>query len=124
MKRLVDTGNLEEEQYQELASLLQRENIFVHETRTHLFDFGAFWVRDEDFARAQEILRAESADYAARARESWERQWRLEYRSSALRWFLHRLFHNPAGVAARVVLLALALGAFVIYPLWVIVESK
>jgi hypothetical protein len=122
MKRLVDTGDLAQDQYKELASLLRQERISVHETHTHFMDYGALWVKDEDFARAREILQTESAVYAIRTRSRWERQWRTEHKSSALRWFTHRLFRSPAGTIARVLFLVLMVGVFVVYPLWHVVR--
>jgi hypothetical protein len=122
MKRLVDTHHLADEQYDELSKLLREARIPVHETRTHLLSFGAFWVQDEDFPRAQEILRGESKAYAQRARAEWEREWELQHRGSALRWFAYRLLSNPGEVLLRVLLLALVAGAFVGYPLWIILR--
>ena len=86
-------------------------------------DYGALWVRDEDFLRAREILRTESALYAARARAKWERQWRTEYKNSTLRWFAYRSFRSPAGTIVRVFLLTLMVSAFVVYPLWHVVRK-
>ena len=123
MKRLVDTGDLAEDQCRELASLLRQERISVRETHTHFMDYGALWVRDEDFLRAREILRTESALYAARARAKWERQWRTEYKNSTLRWFAYRSFRSPAGTIVRVFLLTLMVSAFVVYPLWHVVRK-
>ncbi|MFY9316981.1 MAG: hypothetical protein WAO95_15665 [Burkholderiales bacterium] len=122
MKRLVDTRYLEDAQYDELMSLLRRARIPVHETRTHLLSFGALWVPDESFDRAREILRNESTAFAARARQEWEREWELQHRGSALRWFAYRLLSDPMEVLLRVLLLALILGAFLLYPLWVILR--
>jgi hypothetical protein len=122
VKRLVDTRHLEAEQYDELQSLLRQASIPVHETHTHLFSFGALWVPDESFDRAREILRNESAAFAARAREEWEREWALQHRGSALRWFAYRLLSDPMEVLLRVLLLALAVGAFLLYPLWIILR--
>jgi hypothetical protein len=118
MKRLVDTGNLADAQYDELQALLAQARIPVHETRTHLFAFGALWVADEDFARAQEILRQESASFAQGARAEWEQRWREDYRGSTLHWLWHRAWEDPAGLLARVLLLAVAVGGFVLYPLY------
>jgi len=118
VKRLVDTRYLEDEQYDEVMALLRRAGIPAHETHTHLFSFGALWVPDEDFVRAREILSGQAHAFAVRAREQWEREWQIEHRGSGLRWFAHRLFHNPAGTLLRVLLLALAVGAFVLYPIW------
>jgi hypothetical protein len=123
LKRLVDTGRLAEEQYVELTGLLRKAGIQFHETQTHLFSFGALWVLDEDFPRATEILRTESQAYAARAREEWEREWQMEYRGSFLRWFIHRLWRSPSGMLARIVLLALALWVFVLWPLSYVVKG-
>jgi hypothetical protein len=122
MKRLVDLHHLADEQYDELTRLLREARIHVHETRTHLLSFGALWVQDEDFARAREVLRTESKAYALRAREAWEREWELQHRGSALRWFAYRLLSNPGEVLLRVLLLALTVGAFVGYPLWIILR--
>jgi hypothetical protein len=122
MKRLVDTRYLADQQYDEVMSLLREARIHVHETRTHLLSFGALWVLDEDFERAREILRTESKAYAARAREDWEREWALQHRGSALRWFAYRLLSDPMEVLLRALLLALAVGALLIYPLWVILR--
>lgn len=122
MKRLVDTRHLADEQYGELTALLRQAGIHVHETHTHLFSFGALWVMDQDFERAREILRGESRAYAARAREEWEREWALQHRGSALRWFAYRLLSSPGEMLLRVLLLALAVGAFVLYPLWFILR--
>jgi hypothetical protein len=118
MKRLVDTRYLAEAQYEELMSLLRAAGIPVHQTPTHLFSFGALWVPDEHFERARELLSGQASAFAARAREQWQREWEVEHRGSGLRWFAHRLFHNPAGMLLRVLLLALAVGAFVLYPIW------
>jgi hypothetical protein len=122
VKRLVDTRYLAEEQHKELTSLLRDARIHVHETHTHLLSFGALWVMDQDFDRAREILRTESKAYAARAREDWEREWQLQHRGSALRWFAYRLLSDPLEVLLRALLLALAVGAFLLYPLWVILR--
>jgi len=118
MKRLVDTRYLAEEQYDELMALLRAADIPVHETPTHLFAFGALWVPDEEFGRARDILRTQSRAYAARAREEWEREWELQHGGSALRWFAYRLQSDPGAVLLRVLLLATAVGAFLIYPIW------
>jgi hypothetical protein len=118
MKRLVDIGRLEEDQFDELLVLLNNAGIRHHETQTHLFSFGAIWVLEEDFPRATEILRTESKAYAARAREEWEREWQNEYRGSFTRWFIHRLWRSPTGMLGRVILLALAVWFFALYPLW------
>lgn len=118
MKRLVDTRYLAEAQYDELMGLLRGAGIPVHETQTHLFSFGALWVPDESFERARAVLREQSGAYAARAREEWEREWELQHRGSALRWFTYRLLSDPSGVLLRVLLLALAVAAFVGYPIW------
>jgi hypothetical protein len=122
MKRLVDTHRLADEQYDELTSLLREAGVRVHETHTHLLSFGALWVPDEDFARARDILRNESAAYATRARAEWEREWELQHRGSKLRWFAYRLLSNPGEVLLRVLLLALTMGAFVLYPIWYILR--
>ena len=122
MKRLVDTRYLEDAQYDELMALLRRAGIPVHETRTHLFSFGALWVPDQSFDRARGILRNESAAFAARAREEWEREWALQHRGSALRWFAYRLLSDPVEILLRVLLLALAVGAFVLYPVWIMLR--
>jgi hypothetical protein len=122
VKRLVDTRYLAEAQYDELMGLLRGAGIAVHETPTHLFAFGALWVPDESFERARSILREQSGAYALRAREEWEREWELQHRGSALRWFIYRLLGDPGGVLLRVLLLALALAAFVGYPLWVLLR--
>jgi hypothetical protein len=122
VKRLVDTHHLADEQYDELTQLLREARIPVHETRTHLLSFGALWVQDEDFARAKAILQNESGAYAARARAEWEREWELQHRGSKLRWFAYRLLSNPGEVLLRVLLLALTFGAFVLYPLWIILR--
>ncbi len=118
MKRLVDTRYLAEAQYDELMALLRAAGIAVHETPTHLFAFGALWVTDAEFERARDILRTQSKAYATRARDDWEREWQLQHRGSALRWFAYRLLSDPGAVLLRVLLLALALGAFVVYPIW------
>jgi hypothetical protein len=122
VKRLVDTRYLEDAQYDELMSLLREAGIPVHETRTHLFSFGALWVPDESFDRAREILRNESTAFAARAREAWEREWELQHRGSMLRWFAYRLLSDPLEMLLRVLLLALAIGAFVLYPIWIMLR--
>ena len=122
MKRLVDTRHLADEQYGELMTLLRQAGVHAHETHTHLFSFGALWVMDEDFERARQILRDESKAYAARAREEWEREWELQHRGSALRWFAYRLLSDPLEVLLRVLALALVVGAFVLYPIWYILR--
>jgi hypothetical protein len=122
VKRLVDTRYLAEAQYDELMELLRGAGIAVHETATHLFSFGALWVPDEAFERARAILREQSSAYAARAREAWEQEWALQHRGSALRWFTYRLMSNPRPVLLRVLLLAIALAAFVGYPVWVLLR--
>ncbi len=122
MKRLVDTRYLAEEQYDELMALLRAAGIAVHETSTHLFAFGALWVPDEEFDRAREFLRTQSKAYAARAREAWEREWELQHRGSTLRWFAYRLMSDPGGLLLRVLLLALAVGAFLVYPIWYVLR--
>ena len=122
MKRLVDARHLAEEQHEELRSLLEQARIPVHETPTRLFAFGALWVPEEDFGRAQEILRAESKAYAASARETWEREWELQHGGSALRWLAYRVLSDPLEMLLRLLLLALAAGAFVGFPLWVVLR--
>ena len=122
MKRLVDTRYLADEQYDELTTLLRAAGIPMHETPTHLFAFGALWVPDSEFDRAREILRTQSKAYAARAREAWEREWELQHRGSALRWFAYRVLSDPGAVLLRVLLLALAVGAFVVYPIWYVLR--
>jgi len=102
--------------------LLKSAGIPVHETPTHLFSFGALWVPDESFGQARDILRTQSKAYAVRAREEWEREWELQHRGSALRWFAYRLVSNPGEVLMRVLLLALAVGAFVGYPIWYVLR--
>ena len=118
MKRLVDTRYLADAQYDELMRLLRGAGIPVHETPTHLLAFGALWVPDESFERARSILREQSGAYASRAREEWEREWELQHRGSALRWFIYRLLSDPGDVLLRVLLLTLAVAAFVGYPIW------
>jgi hypothetical protein len=66
--------------------------------------------------------RTESTAFGARAREEWEREWELQHRGSALRWFAYRLLSNPGEVLLRVLLLALMVGAFVLYPIWYILR--
>jgi hypothetical protein len=122
VKRLVDTRYLAEAQYDELMALLRGAGIAVHETPTHLFSFGALWVADETFDRARAILREQSGAYAARAREEWEREWALQHRGSALRWLACRLLSDPSGVLLRALLLALAVAAFVGYPIWILLR--
>ena len=103
-------------------SLLTSAGIPVHETPTHLFSFGALWVPDESFGQAREILRSQSKAYVARAREDWEREWQLQHQGSALRWFACRLFSNPGEILLRGLLLAVAVGAFVAYPIWYVLR--
>jgi hypothetical protein len=122
MKRLVHTHHLADEQYDELTALLRQAGIHVHETHTHLLSFGALWVPDEEFERARDILRSESAAFAAQARATWEREWELQHRGSALRWFAYRLLSDPGPVLWRLLLLALTFGAFVVYPVWIILR--
>ena len=80
-------------------------------------DYGAIWVRDEDFPRAVAILRKEAVSFAARARKRWDRQWQTEYEDSYVRWFAHKLFRSPVGTVVQVLLLAALVGVFVVYPL-------
>jgi hypothetical protein len=117
MKRLVDLRDLEPGQYKELTHMLRREGIFLHETTTNFMAYGAIWVRDDDFPRAIELLRGESASYAARARAKWEREWRIEYKSSYARWLAQKFFHSPLGMIAQIVLLLLVLWLFVLLPI-------
>jgi hypothetical protein len=72
VKRLVDLRDLELGQYKELTHMLRRDGIFLHETTTSFMAYGAILVTDADFPRAVEILRSESASYAARARAKWD----------------------------------------------------
>ena len=116
MRRLVDLRHLETKQYEELTSLLQDAGISVNETISNFMDYGAIWVRDEDFPRAVAILRKESASFAARARKTWERQWQTEHKGSYVRWFAHKLFRSPLGTLIRVVLLASLIGIFIVFP--------
>ena len=123
MKRLVEHRFLTEEQHAELLALLRKADVPFHETPTHLLSFGAIWVLEEDFGRAREILREESAAYAARAKEEWEREWTVEHRGSALRWYARQVALDPAGTLGRTVLLVLAFAAFVLWPLWYVVRG-
>lgn len=123
MKRLVDHRFLTEAQHAELLALLRNAGIPFHETPTHLLSFGAVWVLEEDFERARGILREESAAYAARAKADWDREWALEHRGSALRWYARQVAHDPAGTIGRTVLLALAFAAFVLWPLWYVIRG-
>ena len=116
MRRLVDLTDLETKQYEELIGLLRGSRIAMHETISNSMGNGAIWVRDSDFPRAVTILRKESASFAANARETWERQWEIENKNSFMRWFAHKLFRSPVGTLFQVVLLALLIGVFVIFP--------
>src|SRR5512134_211770 len=115
MKRLTALSQLEGKQLDELRALLRERGIEVSETAPTLFSSGALWVPEQDLEQARDLLNQESAAFAARAREEWEREWREEHRSSGARWLLARLRANPAEM-----LLALALLAFLV---WLLVLS-
>jgi hypothetical protein len=116
VKRLVDLRDLEPGQYKELTHMLRRDGIFLHETTTSFMAYGAIVVTDADFPRAVEILRSESASYAARARAKWERQWRIEHKSSYARWLASKFFHSPIGMIVQIGLLLFVLWLFVLLP--------
>jgi hypothetical protein len=117
MKRLVGLSQLEAKQHEELLELLRSHDIEHRETPPSLLSFGSIWVREEDFVRARELLRQESAAFAAQARELWQREWREQYRGSYGRWFLARLRTNPAEFLLALLLLAFFLWLALVYPL-------
>ena len=123
MKRLVDLGQLEKAQHEELSQLLKNSNIITHESESTFFDFGAIWVRDEDFGQAKEILRKEATSFSARARETWERQWQSRYGGSYLRWFGERLAQRPIRTSLQLLLLLALIWLFVWYPLMYVLRS-
>jgi hypothetical protein len=117
MKRLVGLSQLEDKQHEELLELLRSHGIEHRETPPSLLSFGAIWVRNEDFALARELLRQESAAFAAQARELWQREWHEQYRGSYGRWFLARLRTNPAEFLLALLLLGFFLWLAFVYPL-------
>lgn len=117
MKRLVALSHLEGRQLEELRALLRERGIGVSETPPTLFSPGALWVQDEDLNPARELLRHESAAFAARARQQWEREWREEHRSSGVRWLMARLRENPAQTMLSLTLLAFFVWLLVLSPL-------
>lgn len=117
MKRLIALSQLEGTQLDELRTLLREGGIEISETAPTLFSSGALWVPERDLERARELLRRESAAFAARAREAWEREWREEHRSSHARWLLARLRANPAEMLLALALLAFFVGLLVLIPL-------
>lgn len=122
MKRLVRLALLEPKQHDELVELLQANGVRFQETPAGLLRSGAILVGDDDFARAQELLRAHSLAFAEAARRDWEEEWRTQHGQSAARWFFNRLRGDPLGVIGKVILLAAAVGLFVVYPIWYVVR--
>ena len=123
MRRLVKLGHLEPRQYEELVELLGRNDVRFREAPGGLLFSGAIMVVDEDLEKAKEILRAHSEAYAVEARKRWQEEWRTEHGGSTLKWFVHRLREQPLEVVLRLLLLALAVGAFVLFPLWYVMRS-
>jgi hypothetical protein len=117
MKRLVALSQLEASQLDELRALLRERGIAFSETAPTLFSSGALWVQDEDLDSARELLRQESAAFAVRAREEWEREWREQHRSSHARWLLARLRANPGEMILALALLAFFAWLLVLSPL-------
>lgn len=117
MKRLVGLGQLEAGQLEELRELLKARGIEFSETPPSLISFGSLWVPDEDFARAKELLEQESTTFAARARETWEQEWRGVHQGSYLRWLFARLRANPGEMLLALLLFAFFVGLFGVYPL-------
>lgn len=118
MKRLVGLAQLEPEQLDELRALLHSHGIAFSETPPTLLSFGAIWVEEEDFLPARELLRQESATFAARARAQWEQEWREVHKGSHGRWFLARLLHHPAEFLLALALLMFFVALLVVYPLF------
>ncbi|HEX6829111.1 MAG TPA: DUF6164 family protein [Burkholderiales bacterium] len=115
MKRLIALSLLEARQLDELRALLYAHGIEFSETPPSLISSGSIWVREHDFERSKELLEQESAAFAARAREAWQREWWEEHRASHVRWLLARLRANPGEM-----ILALGLLAFFV---WLLVFS-
>jgi hypothetical protein len=122
VKRLIALSLLEPKQLEELRALLRESGIECSETAATLFSSGALWVQEQDLARARELLSQESAAFAARAREEWEREWREEHGSSGLRWLVARLRANPVEMLAALALLALLVWLLVLYPLYYLLQ--
>jgi len=117
VKRLVGLAQLESDQLAELRALLDSHGIRFSETPPTLLGFGSIWVEDEDFPRARELLRQESATFAAQARAQWEQEWREIHKGSHARWILGRLIQRPGEFFLALLLLAFFLGLLVVYPL-------
>jgi hypothetical protein len=118
VKRLVGLAQLELEQLEELRALLNSHGIGFSETPPTLLSSGAIWVEEEDFLRARELLRQESAAVSARARAQWDQEWREVHKGSHGRWFLARLLHHPAEFLLALALLIFFVGLLVFYPLY------
>ncbi len=123
MKRLVSLSHLEERQYGELVELLRSNQLRFRESPGGVFTSGAIMVADEDLAAAKEILRRHSEAFAKDARARWEEEWQGQYGGSAARWFAARLRGDPLGVILRLVLLVLAIGAFLLFPIWYVMQG-
>lgn len=122
MRRLVRLALLEPKQHDELVELLQANGVRIQETPAGLLRSGAILVGDDDFEKAQELLRAHSTAFAEEARKNWEEEWRTQHGQSSARWFVNRLRADPLGVIGKVILLAAAVGLFVVYPAWYVVR--
>src|SRR5512134_1715233 len=117
MKRLIGLGQIESGQLEELRELLKAHGIEYSESPQSLISFGSIWVRDEDFQRSKELLEQESAAFAARARKTWEQEWREGHHSSYARWLIARLRANPGEMILALLLFAFFVGLLVVYPL-------
>jgi len=117
MKRLISLGQLEAGQLEELRELLQANGIEYFVAPPSLISFGTIWVPDDDFQRSKELLGQESAAFAARARKTWEQEWREGHRNSYVRWLIARLRTNPGEMILALLLFAFFVGLLVVYPL-------
>jgi hypothetical protein len=115
MKRLlVLTSN---EQQRAIRELLELHGIEVLESESNFLDQASFWVKDEDYSKAKELVDARAAFDGREARLKVEREWRQRWGASYVRWFTGTIRENPWRVV-RLILLIVLLWLFLLYPLW------
>jgi hypothetical protein len=89
MVPLLAAGRLQTAQYEDIKRLLKAGGVpFTESPRSAWTAY--LYVREKDFVRAQQIVRAEYREYAALGRSEWEREWKAVHGSSYLRWLIHR----------------------------------
>jgi hypothetical protein len=89
MVPVLNLWGISHKQQGDIRRFLKKSRIPYTSTPDHVGRRFLF-VREQDHARAIQVIRDEFASFAIVEREKWEREWRTTYRGSYWRWLTQR----------------------------------